>query len=644
LACLLMSVWLPGCTKADEPDRDKEQAEQRKRFLDCFPEKARPLFDRPIPFRLAQRDGDRFGRQLADAVGDGETLALAVCRALGTLAGPDASWSQTTPKEHLALAGARTIADRPFLKALDRLKDDRQALLGAARMFFWEGFSAKVPEHARAQWRVRLAEVVLSDGWEGNKPLVLRDLGRDPSAQARDFLRDVFAGKAGKEIDRTAARLDEPGLQAGAALALAQRGDDSIKAEVQKRLAGARSKTDVAAYEVCLALFGDPKQIKAEHFRLRSYSIGLAGLTAIERFKGEHGMDALAKGAIHHPWAHVRDEALKTFTRRTGQTLSSGAIEDWYEAKYEGKRRPEPLIALRGNTDQLRSVAFSPDGKRVVCGSNDSTAKVWDVASGNRLLTLRGHTFTVIDAVFSPDGKFIATASGDQTVRIWDSTTGAAVRILRGHRHWVKSARYSPDGKLLVSAGDDGSAVVWDVMTGERKLQFRGHGGSVARAVFSPDGKAVASSGRGGGVRIWDALTGKELLVLGRGQKASATDLAFSPDGTKMATADGEDRTVRLWNTTTGEALLTLKGHTDWVASVAFAPDGKRIASTGWDKTVRLWDVQTEKEVLSFKAHPESVNRIAFSSDGKQLATASEDKTAKVWEIGKLLLRGTRGE
>lgn len=102
-------------------------------------------------------------------------------------------------------------------------------------------------------------------------------------------------------------------------------------------------------------------------------------------------------------------------------------------------------------------------------------------------------------------------------------------------------------------------------------------------------------------------------------------------------TVGGEDKTVRLWDAGKDEPILTLTGHTDWVDSVNFSPDGKLIASTGWDKMVKIWEVATGRLEVSFKAHPESVNAVAFHPNGKWIATASEDKSVRVWDVGSIL-------
>jgi len=105
--------------------------------------------------------------------------------------------------------------------------------------------------------------------------------------------------------------------------------------------------------------------------------------------------------------------------------------------------------------------------------------------------------------------------------------------------------------------------------------------------------------------------------------------VAFSPDGQRLASASG-DQTVKVWDSMTGQETLTLKGHTSAVLSVTFSVDGKWLASGG-DQTVRVWDARTGQETLTLKGHSKSVRSVAFSTDGKRLASASYDQTVKVW-------------
>jgi WD40 repeat protein/serine/threonine protein kinase len=342
-------------------------------------------------------------------------------------------------------------------------------------------------------------------------------------------------------------------------------------------------------------------------------------------------------------------------------------------------------LTLEGHAGSVNSVAFSPDGQRLVSGSDDNTIKLWDSVTGKELLSLKGHTLGVWSVAFSPDGRRLASGSDDQTVRIWDSETGKELLTLKGHAYRVYSVAFSPDGRRLASASDDRTVKIWDIATGKTLFSLGNHGRSVLCVAFSSDGR-LASGSTDSTVKIWDSAAGKELFAL-RGHADYVMSVVFSPDGRRLASAshdrtvklwdmatrkvftlkghagfvncvafspDGqrltsasEDRTIKIWDSATGQELLALKGHAGFVRSVAFSPDGQRLASASEDGTVKIWDHPTSKEVLSFKAHARAATSVAFSPDGRRLASASDEGTAKIWDsatgVQQLLLRGHRG-
>ena len=288
---------------------------------------------------------------------------------------------------------------------------------------------------------------------------------------------------------------------------------------------------------------------------------------------------------------------------------------------------------LAGHSGRVTAAAFSPDGKRVLTGSADKTARLWDAATGAEVATLTGHTGSVNAVAFSPDGTRVLTGSDDKTARLWDAATGAAVATLEGHSEGVGAVAFSPDGKRVLTGSLDNTARLWDTATGKAVATLKGHhegDGYVLAVAYSPDGKRVLTGSWDATARLWDAATGAAVATL-EGHSRPIRAVAFSPDGKRVVTGS-DDKTARLWDAATGAAVATLDGHTDAVFAVAFSPDGKRVLTGSTDKTARVWDAATGAAVATLEGHTDAVFAVAFSPDSKRVLTGSTDKTARLWD------------
>lgn len=303
---------------------------------------------------------------------------------------------------------------------------------------------------------------------------------------------------------------------------------------------------------------------------------------------------------------------------------------------------------LTGHEGAVNSLAFAPDGSRLVSGGYDNTIRIWNVQSEKAEASVKAHEREVTSVLFAPDGGLIMSGSLDQAIRLWDAATLELQRTLTWEPELrVDTLAFSPDGRLAAAGGEtlrtsenqeairSGEICVWDGETFELKHRLTGHSFSISSLAFAPDSRTLASCGWDQAIRLWDVSGGGLERTLS-GHQGSVHRIAFSPQGVMLASA-GEDQTVKLWDSVTGGLMQTLPGHSSRVLALAFSPAGDTLASGGgehgkWGE-VKLWDLPAGKLRQTLRGHTGAVLSLAFSPHGELLATASSDGTIGLWEL-----------
>jgi RNA polymerase sigma factor (sigma-70 family) len=302
-----------------------------------------------------------------------------------------------------------------------------------------------------------------------------------------------------------------------------------------------------------------------------------------------------------------------------------------------GAEQVGEVYCLRGHTDRVLRVEFSPDGRRLLSCGMDATIRLWDLHTGRDIRRFQGHGDRVDCVSFSADGRRFLSASWDWTIRLWDVESGKELKRIRFRGEpgvHVSGVWWFPDGRRCLALATDHSALqVYDVRTGRLLKNFGQHPGHIYAAALSPDGGQVLEGSYDvvAPLRLWDVSSGG-LVREFKGQACKTIGVAFSPDG-RLALSTGTDNRVRLWDVTTGKVVRVFEGHANGANAVAYSPDGRRALSAGADHTVRLWDAATGAERVRFFGHLAGVDCVAFSADGRYAASGGQDKAVRVWRL-----------
>jgi WD40 repeat protein len=339
-------------------------------------------------------------------------------------------------------------------------------------------------------------------------------------------------------------------------------------------------------------------------------------------------------------------------------------LRQW-EWHYQYRLCHGELRTLRGPKIGVLCAAFSQDGRWLAAGTSGNslspaTVEIWDLANGREVYKLAGHDGPVLSVAFTPDGRRLISASqlgvtngggSHGTIKVWNLASGEELNSWRTPSFDDRiGVVLSPDRTQLVLPCH-GQLRVWDPRSGQELRGIdapQGHPPNWSALAYSPDGRWLASmsgsmQGKSTGIQLWDAASGRSVRTIG----GKASCLAFSPEGRRLLAGsddNGGHGELKLWDVPTGQELCTFPGQTSAVLNVAFSPDGWRVASIANEGGAKVWDAHTGQLLRTVwhtdrnTDHQIDTGVVAFSPDGQRLATACgyefRPGDVKVWDVG----------
>ncbi len=284
---------------------------------------------------------------------------------------------------------------------------------------------------------------------------------------------------------------------------------------------------------------------------------------------------------------------------------------------------------LEKDRSPIGAIDLSPDGRKLVSGTENGVFYLWDLQSGKELLEFTEEYESISALSFSPKGKHVASVSSNfqefSDIHIWDIDSGDKIHTLEGLKSMAHGMEFSPDGNLIATCSSD-RILIWDVKTGTIKHTLRTSEEHKYELNFSHDGRYLAA-GVGDVVEIWNVETGQTYKIL-TGHEDDVRDVEFSPDGKSLASSSF-DHTVKIWDFDTGVCIKTLE-YRDWSMSLAYSPNGQ-VLSIGIENDIHRWNTILEREEAPLLGHTQDVRNLIYSVDGTFLISASNDSSIRIW-------------
>ncbi|MGI9470183.1 MAG: WD40 repeat domain-containing serine/threonine protein kinase [Rubripirellula sp.] len=306
-------------------------------------------------------------------------------------------------------------------------------------------------------------------------------------------------------------------------------------------------------------------------------------------------------------------------------------LRGWEWRYLESQTRQEQFI-LRGHTESVWAVSWSPDGTRVVSSANDGTLRFWDTKSGELLQVIE--TSADRSIAWSPTGKEFACGGFQGQVEVWDAERLKLTQTFQGGSdERVLSVDWHPDSTQVVASSRSGVLRVWDLETAS-ELWSRKSRAPIPCVEWSPNGLQIAAASYDGNVQIHDSAGGEVIREL-PDISGPVEGVTWSPDSASLATASRDD-TIRVWDAASGSLARELSGFEGISNAICWSPDGSKLAAAHSDRLIRIWELKStsRRPTRIFGGHTSDVMRICWSPSSRRIASASVDQTVRFWDLG----------